>query len=351
MKPIIKYKILFFACCIALLMTACTTDDNAPSLSIPEKDSERVEMELSVESASSPFYYLIQAKETIINWGDGTKPLEYVFLGDIRDLNTLNPIQRSYASGGTYRLKISTYRPLAFNFSRGIEGESVTNQISELKLTNCWNLRELYCKNQSQLTTLDLKSCDNLRILNITGSGVNLLDLKKENKLDSLVITNTQIEAFDCTYIGNIQQLAIGNNSFESDIQNIPSLKRLKTLSVEGNIKDTHLNLIQNDSLQTVSLTNTNMATMNLSQLKFLKSILIGGCNCLSAIKIAENPQLKNLHLVNNPSLSAQQLNAMFTALPAAGDVSRIITLKGNGGDDTCDRSIATRKGWVFRAN
>ena len=46
----------------AFFLAACSTDDNAPSLSIPEKDSERVEMELSVESASSPFYYLIQAK-------------------------------------------------------------------------------------------------------------------------------------------------------------------------------------------------------------------------------------------------------------------------------------------------
>lgn len=332
----------------AFFLAACSTDDNAPSLSIPEKDSERVEMELSVESASSPFYYLIQAKELIIDWGDGTKPEEYVFLEDINDLSKLKPIKRNYNSAGKYRIKMSSYRPFAFNFSRGIEGESVKNEISDLKFINCWNLQRLYCKNQPLLKSLDIKSCENLKTLDISGSAVNLLDINKENSLDTLIINNTSIETFDCTYVGNIQYLAIGSE-IDPDIKNIQSLSRLKALAIEGNIQESNLSLTQNDSLQSISLTKANIVTINLSKLRFLTSILVGNCSNLSTVRISDNPQLKDLHLVNNPSLTAQRLNTLFSELPSAGDVSRTITLQGNAGDDTCDRSIATRKGWTFR--
>lgn len=343
-----KNKSLFLLY-IVFFFVSCSTDDTVPSLSIPEKDAERVEMELSVESASSPFYYLIQAKELIIDWGDGSKPLEYVFLGDIADLGTLKPIKREYSSAGKYRVTMSSYRPFVFNFSRGLEGESVKNEISDLKLINCWNLRELYCKNQPLLKSLDVKECDNLGILDVSGSEIGLLDIDNKNSLDTLAINNTAIETFDCAYISNIQHLAIGSSLIEQDIKNISSLPRLKTLIVEGNIQEKNLNMMQNDSLQSISFTKTNTAVVDLSELQHLKFVLIGNCSNLEIIKLSKNQQLKDIHLISNPLLTAQRLNALFTELPSAGNLSRTITLKGNAGDDSCDRSIATRKGWVFR--
>lgn len=344
-----KNKNLVLLYILVFLFVSCSTDDTVPSLSIPEKDAERVEMQLSVESASSPFYYLIQAKELIIDWGDGSKPLEYVFLGHTDDLRTLKPIKREYSSAGNYRVTMNSYRPLAFNFSRGLEGESVKNEISDLKLINCWNLKELYCKNQPLLKSLDIKQCENLRILDISGSEISLLDINKENLLDTLIINNTAIKTFDCGYVSNIQHLAIGSGAFKQDVKNMPSLYRLKTLVIEGNIQEKNLNMMANDSLQTLSLTKASMASVDLSELQFLKSVLIGNCSDLTTIRISKNLQLKDMHLINNPLLTAERLNALFSELPQAGNLSRIITLKGNAGDDACDRSIATRKGWVFR--
>jgi hypothetical protein len=44
--------------------------------------------------------------------------------------------------------------------------------------------------------------------------------------------------------------------------------------------------------------------------------------------------------------LTAAALNALFTSLPTVQ--SGIIYISANPGTDTCDRSIATNKGWRF---
>ena len=51
---------------------------------------------------------------------------------------------------------------------------------------------------------------------------------------------------------------------------------------------------------------------------------------------------------VSNTLMDAAALNALFTGLPTAGTTNKTITITGTPGAATCNRSIATNKGWVI---
>jgi hypothetical protein len=69
--------------------------------------------------------------------------------------------------------------------------------------------------------------------------------------------------------------------------------------------------------------------------------------NRLTVLDISKNTALARLICSYN-QLTAKALNALFSGLPA---YSGVIFMEDNPGSDTCtcNRSIATKKGWEFR--
>jgi len=68
--------------------------------------------------------------------------------------------------------------------------------------------------------------------------------------------------------------------------------------------------------------------------------------NQLTSLDVSKNTALRYLDCRNN-NLQADALNALFESLhdnATSGD--KFISIGSNSGTNTCDRSIATAKGW-----
>lgn len=331
--------------CIGFISYSCTTDESSPAFNISSNNAETAIIEFSTASVSSPFYYRILAQEMIINWGDKTRPAEYVHFGNQNDWSSIRPVEHAYADSGSYVVNIRTNRPFMFDFSKS--DSLPQNTITKLKLQTCYSLSELYCRNQP-ITQIDLTDCYNLSVLDIGSSSVSDLILGKESRLKTILIDSTQIIAFDLSLTPSVQHLAIGNVDSMQEIGNLNSLTDLRTLYVNGQISETDLDVSLNDSLQYFSATNANIERVDLRKLPLLDSISVIKCNQLEAIELEVNPKIRRITLIDNSRLSSDAINAIFRSLPQTDAYGRYIMLSGNAGDEACDRSIATRKGWIF---
>jgi hypothetical protein len=70
----------------------------------------------------------------------------------------------------------------------------------------------------------------------------------------------------------------------------------------------------------------------------------------LDNIVIGDNPKLKRL-MVNGNDLSAQTLNALFESLHANDITDKTVVILKNPGANTCNKSIAEKKGWKVEWN
>ena len=111
-----------------------------------------------------------------------------------------------------------------------------------------------------------------------------------------------------------------------------------------------YLNLIS----LVISESDTKLTSLNCANTR-LSNLDVSGCETLAEL-ICNNNQLNSLDFSNNieiqyincmfNNLSAEAINAMFRTLhDNQGDKSILIT--GNPGINSCDRTIATNKGWL----
>lgn len=239
------YKIIY--CLLAFcLLTSCEQDNTVPFLNIPDANAQIIEMEVEVGlSQSSVFSPLVYASQMIINWGDGSRILEYVHPDSTTiATSTLKPIKYTYASAGNYSVNIRTTKVTRLDVSL----DSARQYIHKLQLTNCCHLKAMVCDNQP---------------------------------------------------------------------------------------------------LKSVTINKAGLKNLNLGTLEALEDVSVSACDSLSAIVLSTNPLLNRITLSDNKLMSAQSLNTLFGQLPQATSDKPTITLKNNAGDATCDRSIATRKGWT----
>lgn len=110
-----------------------------------------------------------------------------------------------------------------------------------------------------------------------------------------------------------------------------------------------HLKSISCDDqlLKSVNINISGLKTLELNTLSALEELSLSACDSLSTIVLSQNPVLSSITLVDNPAMSALSLNALFRQLPQATSDTRTINLNNNAGDATCDKSIATQKGWT----
>lgn len=294
-------KILFFLCW-AIILPSCQTDDSPYSyLSNPDITSDMVLMKYKVTDSSSPFNYIFRAGEMYVEWGDSSKPTDFVFKGSTDSVILIKAISHNYSSPGDYDIKLKALKLVSIDIS-----QTGSNVFSELELHNCLYLKNLHCKNQP-IAELNISNCPVL------------------------------------------EELSCGYSEGELNLSDLSVLKQLRILYVNGALSNNYPDLSLNDSLKTVSFNETNFENIQLTNLKALTNITINNCSRIKNIYLLNNVGLKQLVISNNTALEATALNEMFESLPSVSGIDNIIVLKGNKGDSNCNRYLATSKGWVFK--
>lgn len=288
---------------VILFVASCGDgEDNYSYLSQPDVQAETATIKFETASNQSLFEYTLQAKEMVIDWGDGSPLGEYMFFGDIRETDSIKALSYTYTNPGAYDIKVKALQLRALLLSG-----SGDNSISELILTDCNRLRKLYCEDQP-LTELDMKDCRELRVL------------------------------------------SCGSSQQELTLNNLSVPLKLGELYINGPLSSGDLDLSMNDSIRILELRKTNLTFIQLGGLPELRSVNFEACPGLTNIYLGENSLLSEVILTNNTSLDAGALNDLFEGLPQTSDDDRrYITLSGNKGDDLCNKNIALSKGWSFR--
>ena len=151
-----------------------------------------------------------------------------------------------------------------------------------------------------KLTSLDVSKNTKLTDLMCGGNPLMNLDISKNTKLVKLVCNNNQFQGLDISKNIALRKLDCNNNS-------------LKNLDISKNTELEELDCRQNQ---------------------------------LTSLDVSKNTKLVKLNCSNN-RLSEEALNALFTSLHSNNtEEKKIIYISGNLGAESCDKTIAEKKGW-----
>jgi len=113
----------------------------------------------------------------------------------------------------------------------------------------------------------------------------------------------------------------------------------------------TGLDVSKNPTLEELNCSNNKLANLDISNNPELWRLSCS-YNQLTSLDVRNNRKLENLYC-NNNQLTAEALNTLFGTLHST-EVEyfrgKIIFIDGNPGTNTCDRSIAERRGWKFES-
>ncbi|PXV69229.1 hypothetical protein CLV62_101498 [Dysgonomonas alginatilytica] len=241
------YKIIYLFL-IVFVATSCEQNNDSPFLYITDRDAQIVEMNVEIAlSENLVFTPIIHVSQMIVNWGDGSRLVEYVN-PDSTAVGSphLRPLRYAFPSTGSYTVNFRAIRVTRLDISIDSVGQAITG----LNLTNCRHLKAFVLKNQS---------------------------------------------------------------------------------------------------LKSVGITTSGLKAVDFGSLSLMENFTISKCDSLSGIVLKNNPALNTISLSDNRLLSATALNALFQQLPQTASDTRTITLSNNAGDATCDKTIATRKGWTVK--
>jgi len=173
---------------------------------------------------------------------------------------------------------------------------------------------------------------------------VSELLFKNAVNLDRLQCYSGKLQELDLSTLTNLTQLLIGVNHIKT--LDLSPLRKLILLYCERN-ELTNLDVSQNQYLGKLSCNENKLTSLDLSRNNILE-----GLNCrsnlLTAINLSNNNNLSELDCAHN-KLSAVALNNIFQDLPFVSNGK--ICIIGNPGADSCDKIIATSKGWFFGEN
>lgn len=157
------------------------------------------------------------------------------------------------------------------------------------------NITDLDCS-FNQLISLDVSGNEKLKELRC-----------HHNYLTNLLINNNKLEILDCSY------------------------NELINLDLRGN-----------DNLIELYCNKNQLIDLNIRNQVALKTLVCYG-NKLKNLEINNNTSLTEIQCGTN-ELRAESINNLFLSLP---NNIRTIDINCNPGTNTCNRSIATNKGWI----
>ena len=231
----------------------------------------------------------------LIDWGDGMP----------HEIHTLSSHSKPY----TYE-----YAHIA-NRTIRIIGDNITS------LDCNYNHNPNHYNNQ--LTTLDVSKSTALTYLNCSYNQLTSLDVSKNTALTYLNCVGNQLTSLDVSKNTALTYLSVGN--------------QLTSLDVSKNTALTYLDCNSNQLTSLDVSKNTALIDLNCRY------------NQLTKLDVSKNTALMHLHCERNQLLSSA-LNTLFGTLhnnpPVVSLYSKVINIFGNPGANSCDISIATKKGW-----
>jgi len=299
--------------------------------------------------------FYIQAKNVIIDWGDGT-------IEDLIPNGTyFDSFVHSY-SDTIQRTVLVTTENMTY-FSMNEEGY-------QLKFGNCPDLKEIYCPASyysiHRFKSIDITKLDSLEKFYCFDNQLEELDLSRNTKLTWLECRNNNIKKMDVSKNTALVHLDCGDNQLTNlDLSHNTALKllscndnKIKQLDLTKNKKIeelccsnnqiSNLDLSQNTALEGLGVWNNNLRNLNLRNNPFIKYLTCDN-NQLTSLDLSENHELVELYCSYN-QLTAQELNSTFEGLPIIKDpaVEGALLIVGNIGANDCNRAIATKKFWTI---
>ena len=228
-----------------------------------------------------------------IDWGDGT---------DVETFSLVRPgecgtgtcfHEHTYYGASTCSIKITAVNISSFYCSSA-------NLIS-LDVSENSALQQLQCSSNKNLTNITFGSNLSLSHLECNYNSLTSLDVSKATSLINLFCSNNQLSELDLSKNINLEYIQCTDNQL------------------------TALDLSKNINLEMIQCQNNK-----LTELDFSKNINLGSIEC------------------QNNLFSAEAFNRLFRTLNDISAVYRYkgISIKGNPGTDSCDRSIAENRDW-----
>ncbi len=191
--------------------------------------------------------------------------------------------------------------------------------LTSLNVSRCTRLVDLSCYH-NDLSQLDLSACVDLTFLDIDGNGFTALDLSKNRALRGLICSDNDLVSLDLSPCTALTTLECNDNELTS------------------------LDLSKNGALISVNCNRNQLASLDISHCAILETLSCHS-NGLASITVgADNTRLRYVFCPDN-LLEAAALNELFVALPPSG----AIVIYNNPGARTCDASIAVTKNWTVQ--
>jgi len=256
---------------------------------------ETKQMSMTFKGSGTKTIYMSGTGTVTIDWGDGsaseTHTLSHINEGDWGNFSSKYKFSHAYSATNTYSITIT--------------GVDITH-------LNCYN---------NQLTSLDISKNTDLKVLFCLVNQLNKLDVSNNIKLTELVCFDNPLTSLDLKKNTGLIKLSCGGN--------------LSSLDVSKNTALIELDCSKNPLLTKLDLSNNN-ALVRLNCVR----------NQLTSLKISKDTELTSLQCVYN-QLSADELNVLFGMLHSNITSSvKTIFIGNNPGTGTCDKNIATNKGW-----
>jgi len=247
-----------------------------------------------------------------IDWGDGSRTETYTFQGDQQN-NYWDSYVHSYTRASPRTITII--------------GEDIThidcsyNQLTSLDVSKNAALTFLYCS-VNELTSLNVDKNIALTVLDCSVNHFTSLDVSKNTALTELGCTNNSLSSLDVSKNTDLTKLWCSTNIITS------------------------LDLSNNTALTELWCFDNGLTVLDVSKNTAL-TLLWCFDNLLTDLDVSKNTSLIALRC-NNNQLTSLALNTLFGTLPS-NMLKKEIKIDGNPGTETCDPSIAEKKGWTFQ--
>ena len=313
-------KNLFKALSIVLfgvLIFSCSDDDDDNTI-VDDNNLGKGEVEIKSypDRNNNRVSFFATVDKITIDWGDGS-------VDELTPNGVYREFTHEYANPNFRTIKINTE---AMTYIR-LDYASTASSYNELRIGNCPNLKEINSSG-ANLAVLSIKSAPALTSVTCVNNDLATLDLSGCTALRDLNCSGNQLASLNVSGCAALRDL----NCFRN---------QLTSLNVSGCTALTYLDCSRNQltSLDVSKCTELLALRFHNNQ---LTSLDVSKCTTLAVLDCSYN------------QFTGEGLNSLFDGLHSNEIKSkdspylyrREVHIYNNPGANTCDRTIATSKGW-----
>ena len=323
-------KNLFKALSIVLfgvLIFSCSDDDDNTIVDDNNLGTGEVEIRSYPGDWDSKISFVAAAAKITIDWGDGCV-----------DRLTLDGTRREF----THKYDNQDFRTIKISTEAmtymGLGHHNSTH--NELRFGNCPDLKEINSSSTGNLTILTIESAPVLTSLICDRNQLTDLDLSGCPALTNLACYRNQLTSLNISECTKLINLDCSLNRLTSlDVSKYTALTSLDC----GWNQLTDLNASGCTALTRLHANTNQLTDLDVSGCSALINLYCG-TNRLTSLDVSECTALTILDCYKN-QFAETELNSLLNNLPDCNNGA--VYIGENPGADTCDKSIATDKGWT----